>query len=148
MFNRILVVCVGNICRSPMGEGLLIQALNKAGIKAIEVRSAGLDALVGRPAENTVIRLMQGQGIDVSAHRGQQLNRDILRWADLVLVMETAQKLAVETWDPSARGKIYRIGEWGEFDVPDPYQQSDEEFETALELIKRGVTEWVSKLRE
>jgi len=148
MFNHILVVCVGNICRSPMGEGLLIQALNKADMGAIEVRSAGLDALVGQPAEKTAIRLMQEHGIDVSAHRGKQLNRDVLRWADLVLVMEAAQKLAVESWDPSARGKIYRIGEWSHFDVPDPYQQSDEKFETALELIKRGVTEWVSKLRE
>ena len=131
-----------------MGEGLLIQALNNAGMHAIEVRSAGLDALVGHPAEKTAIRLMQEHGIDLSAHRGQQLNRDILRWADLVLVMETAQKLAVESWDPSARGKIYRIGEWGDFDVSDPYQQSDKEFETALKLIIRGVSDWVSKLRE
>ena len=131
-----------------MGEGLLIQALNKTGMNEIEVRSAGLDALVGHQADKTVKRLMLERGIDVSAHRGQQLNRDILRWADLVLVMETAQKLAVESWDPSARGKIYRIGEWGNFDVPDPYQQSDKEFETALELLLKGVSDWVSKLRE
>ena len=148
MFNRILVVCVGNICRSPMGAGLLTQALNDAGMHAIEVRSAGLDALVGHKADKVVKRFMLEKGIDVTAHRGQQLNRDILRWADLVLVMEKAQKISVESWDPSARGKVYRIGEWGDFDVPDPYRQSDKEFETALELITRGVADWVSKLKE
>jgi protein-tyrosine phosphatase len=131
-----------------MGEGLLIQALNEAGMPAIQVRSAGLDALVGHKADKAVKRLMLERGIDLSAHRAQQLNRDILRWADLVLVMERAQKLSVQSWDPSARGKVFRIGEWGDFDVPDPYRQSDNEFETALELIARGVSDWVPKLRE
>ncbi|MFK5949802.1 MAG: low molecular weight protein-tyrosine-phosphatase [Methylococcales bacterium] len=148
MINHILVVCVGNICRSPMGEGLLIQALNDAGIGAVQVRSAGLDALVGHQAVQIVLRLMQARGIDVSAHRAQQLSLDMLRWADLVLVMEEAQKRSVISWDASARGKVYRIGEWGEFDVPDPYRQSDKKFETAFELISRGVSDWVPKLRE
>lgn len=148
MFNHILVVCVGNICRSPMGEGLLIQAMREAGMDAVQVRSAGLDALVGHQAVEAVKRLMLMHGIDVSAHRAQQLSLDMLRWADLVLVMEEMQKQSVILWDPSARGKVYRIGEWSEFDVPDPYRKSDKEFETAFELISRGVSDWVPKLRE
>lgn len=148
MINHILVVCVGNICRSPMGEGLLIQALSEAGMDAVQVRSAGLDALVGHQADKVVKRLMQTRDIDVSAHRAQQLSLDMLRWADLVLVMDEMQKRSVISWDPSARGKVYRIGEWGEFDVPDPYRQSEKEFETAFELIIRGVSDWVPKLRE
>jgi len=131
-----------------MAAGLLIQALNEAGMYGVEVRSAGLDALVGHEADKTVKRLMQERGIDVSAHRAQQLNRDFLHWADLVLVMEKEQQLAVESWYPSARGKIYRIGEWSNFDVPDPYRQSDQEFVTALGLIARGILDWVPKLRE
>ncbi len=94
MFNRILVVCVGNICRNPMAEGLLVQTLSEAGMQAIQIRSAGLNALVGHQADKIAIRLMLEQGVDVSAHRGQQLNRDLLRWADLVLVMDKAQKLS------------------------------------------------------
>jgi len=147
MFNRILVVCVGNICRSPMGEALFIHALNEAGLSAVDVRSAGLDALVGHPADKVVLRLMQEQGVDLSAHRGQQLNRDILHWADLVLVMDKAQKRSIESWEPGARGKVYRIGKWGDFDVPDPYMQEDKKFETALELIAKGVSDWVPKLK-
>lgn len=131
-----------------MGEGLLIQALKLAGMDAVQVRSAGLNALVGHQADRVVNRLMLEHGIDVSAHRGRQLSLDMLRWADLVLVMEEAQKRSVISWDASARGKVYRIGEWGKFDVPDPYRQSDNEFETAFELISRGVSDWVLKLRE
>jgi len=147
MFNHILVVCIGNICRSPMGEALLIHALNDVGIHDVEVRSAGLDALVGYPADKVVIRLMLERGIDLSAHRSQQLNRDILRWADLVLVMDKAQKCSIESWDPGARGKVYRIGKWGDFDVPDPYMQSEKKFETALNLITKGISGWIPKLK-
>ncbi len=111
-----------------MAEDLLVQTLSEAGMQAIQIRSAGLNALVGHQADKIAIRLMLEQGVDVSAQRGQQLNRDLLRWADLVLVMDKAQKLSVESWDPGARGKVYRIGEWSDFDVPDPYQQSENEF--------------------
>ncbi len=85
MVNRILVVCVGNICRNPVTEGLLVQTLSEAGMQAIQIRSAGLNALVRHQADKIAICLMMEQGVDVSAHRGQQLNRDLLRWADLVL---------------------------------------------------------------
>ena len=148
MINHILVVCVGNICRSPMAESLLVKALNMHGMGDRQVRSAGLDALVGHNADKAAIRLMQAHEIDITAHRGVQLNQDMLRWADLVLVMEETQKISVIKSDPSARGKVYRIGEWGKFDVPDPYRQSDKEFETAFELINRGVLDWIIKLRE
>lgn len=131
-----------------MAEGLLLQALNKAGMQSVEVRSAGLDALIGQQADKAVIRLMLERGIDVSAHRGQQLNRDLLRWAELVLVMDEVQKRSLESREPGARGKVYRIGEWSDFDVPDPYRQSDDKFETALELISRGVSDWLPKLME
>jgi len=148
MFKHILVVCIGNICRSPMTEGLLTQALKVAELSDIEVRSAGLNALIGQPADRVVKRIMQAHGIDVSTHRAQQLNVDMLRWADLVLVMEESQKRCVIRLDASTRGKVYRIGEWGEYDVPDPYRQTDNKFETAFELISRGVSDWLMKFRE
>lgn len=148
MFNRILVVCVGNICRSPMAVGLFINALHTTGVENIEVRSAGLDALVGHPADKIAQRLLQQKGIDISAHRAHQLNRDLMRWADLVLVMEKIQLASVEYWDPIAKGKVYRLGEWSDFDVPDPYRKPDEVFENVLGLISKGVADWIKKLKE
>jgi len=131
-----------------MAEGLLGHALHEAGVEHIEISSAGLDALVGYPAEKIAQDLLLAQGVDISAHRARQLNRDLMRWADLVLVMEKAQLTAVEYWDPAAKGKIYRLGQWGDFDVPDPYKKPDEVFEHSLELITRGVSDWLTKLRE
>lgn len=131
-----------------MGQALLAKQLGESGVFGIEVRSAGLDALAGQPAEDEAKRLMRRQGFDLSDHRAQQLTRKLVRWAELVLVMDTAQKAFVETWEPSARGKVYRLGEWGDFDVSDPYRQPMAVFETALGQITKGVSDWVEKLKD
>ena len=68
--KKILFVCTANICRSPMAQGLLEHALPQA-----QVRSAGLGALVGMPADAAAVRLMQERGIDISAHRATQISR-------------------------------------------------------------------------
>ena len=144
MFNHILIVCMGNICRSPMGEALMIRQLSAQ--PQMSVTSAGITALVGYPADETTQALLLEQGIDISAHRARQLTGAMLRQTDLILVMETGHKRAIEMIDPSARGKIYRLGEWGGFDIPDPYRQPRQAFEQSLQLIQRGVTDWSAKL--
>ena len=146
MFDQVLVVCVGNICRSPMGEALLARELHNAGHDRIQVSSAGLSALVGRPADIMAQALMRREGIDISAHRARQLTLDLISGADLILVMETEHRRAVEVMSPSARGKVYRLGEWRKADVPDPYQQSEEIFVHALTLVKHFVADWLPKL--
>lgn len=144
MFNRILVICVGNICRSPMAEALLGRQLSA--YPQMSVTSAGIGALVGYPADETAQALLLKQGIDISTHRARQLNSAMLRQADLVLVMEAEHKRAIDMIDPSVRGKIYRLGEWGGFDISDPYRQPREAFEECLRLIQRGVADWSAKL--
>jgi protein-tyrosine phosphatase len=138
MFSRILTVCVGNICRSPMAEAELMARLRKRGLLAV-VESAGLGALVGRPADPVAQELMLARGIDISGHRARQLTPELIRSFELILVMEAEQQRAVEGILPGARGRVHRIGRWGAFDVPDPYRQDRQAFEKALELIVRGV---------
>jgi protein-tyrosine phosphatase len=60
--------------------------------------------------------------------------------------MELGHKMDIETREPSAKGKIFRLGEWGSNDIPDPYQLDLKAFETALNQIDQGVTEWIKKL--
>jgi protein-tyrosine phosphatase len=145
MIRHILVVCVGNICRSPMAEALIRSALTDQGDFTVE--SAGLGALVGHPADACALELMEEMGEDVSAHRARQIHPDMVSEADLVLVMEAGHKRAIDTADPTARGKVHRLGEWQDRDIDDPYRQPKAAFADALEEIQEGVASWVQKIK-
>jgi protein-tyrosine phosphatase len=146
MIGQILVVCVGNICRSPMAEALLKRDLR--GNDEFTVESAGLGALVGHPASEHSVALMRELGLDISAHRARQIHPDMVQAADLVLVMEAGHKRAIDDADPTARGKIHRLGEWQEKDIIDPYRKPLAAYEVALEDIQAGVASWVKRLKD
>ena len=146
MVNSILMVCVGNICRSPMAEALLINRLSCGKYANIDIASAGVGALVGHEADTTAKELMSDRGIDVSMHRARQLNTELLSEYDLILVMEKGHINAVHNIAASSKGKVHLLGKWSDFEIPDPYMQSRREFEVALELIDRGVDEWLEKV--
>jgi protein-tyrosine phosphatase len=141
--KSIRVVCEGNICRSPMAEALLA-----AGLPDTQVRSAGLNALVGNPADETAVRLMRLRGLDISNHRAVQVNREMCLRSELVLVMSTDQRKQVEETYPTSHGRVFRIGEFDKVDVPDPFRQSSAAFETALKLIDQGVRGWLQRIRQ
>ena len=145
MIRHILVVCVGNICRSPMAEVLLKRALR--GQDEITVESAGLGALVGHLADDYSLELMEEMGVDISGHRARQIHPDMVKDADLVLVMETGHKRSIDDADPTARGKVHRLGEWQNRDIDDPYRQPRAAFADALEEIEEGVASWVDKIK-
>ena len=86
--KNILVMCTGNICRSPTAEYLLRKELGPD----YNVQSAGLGALVEHPAEETAMKVAAKNGIDMSPHKARQVTMDMLKWADLVLVMEAGQR--------------------------------------------------------
>ena len=141
MVKRILILCVGNICRSPMAEGLMRMALPEC-----EIESAGLGALVGRSADSIAVELMQARGVDISSHRARQLGDGFRTEADLVLVMELNQQRYLEQQFPLARGKIFLLAESTRTDIPDPYRKSRKAFEDALQLIAQGVEAWTARI--
>ncbi len=145
MYQRILVVCTGNICRSPIAELLLRDTLIKSG-KNPDVRSAGVAALVDHPAEETAVGLMQARGLDLTPHRAQQATIPLCRWAELILVMEGHHREALGDIDPTVRGKTFLLGHWQKNEVPDPYKRSPEVWEQALHLIDEGVAAWAKRL--
>ena len=146
MIRHILVVCVGNICRSPMAEALLRHELR--GQDGFTVESAGLGALVGHPASEHSVALMDGLGLDISAHRARQIHPDLVADADLVLVMEAGHRRAIDDADPTARGKFHRLGEWHGKVIIDPFRRPLAAYEVALEDIQAGVASWVKRLKE
>ncbi len=140
MLERVLMICTGNVCRSPMAEGLLRARFVARGRGTVS--SAGIAALAGRPADTIAVTLLADRGIDLSDHRARQLTPDMLADADLVLVMDAAQQQAIERLAPSARGRVHRLGRFGGFDVQDPYRQPREAFERALRDIERGLDDF------
>jgi protein-tyrosine phosphatase len=140
--RSVLTVCIGNICRSPMAEGLLA-----AGLPHLRVFSAGTGALVGKPADPTSQALMQRRGIDISGHVAQQVSQMLCRQADLILVMDREQRRHLEATYPFVRGKVFRIAEFSVAqDVPDPYGKDEAAFEHALALIDAGVRTWIDRI--
>ncbi|WP_114785947.1 low molecular weight protein-tyrosine-phosphatase [Vibrio tetraodonis] len=146
MFNNILVVCVGNICRSPLGEAMLQNLLPHK-----KVASAGLAAersrLVGKPADEKAILVANEHDIDLSNHRSQQVSSALCAEFDLILVMEKGHIEAITAIAPEVRGKTMLFGQWiGQKDVPDPYKQSKEAFDYAYQLIEQAAQAWTKKL--
>ncbi|WP_017221043.1 phosphotyrosine protein phosphatase [Moritella dasanensis] len=142
MFNNILVVCVGNICRSPSGEYLLKSLLPNKNIE-----SAGVGALVGKPADKQACQVAEEHGISLAGHQGRQLTSALCREFDLILVMEQGHINAVTNIAPEARGKTMLFSHWlQKQDIPDPYRQSKEAFDHAYKLIEASAKAWALKL--
>lgn len=152
MYDRLLIVCTGNICRSPLAEAMLrlqLQADGRAGVA--QVRSAGTRALVDKPADETVLFVARGQPAllaELEQHRAQQLNATLLWWADLVLVMEPQHVRQVAQVDRTARNKIQLLGHWIGASVGDPYLKHELDYRTTHELIERSVLSWRNKINE
>ena len=140
--KSLLVVCEGNICRSPMAAGLLAAAL-----PGVSVRSAGLGALVGQPADDKATAQMRERGIDIGAHRAQQITRALCLESDVILVMDGEQRQRLQELYPEARGRVYRIGEYADLDVPDPYRQPVQAFRHALQILDLSIPHWLQRIQ-
>jgi protein-tyrosine phosphatase len=140
--DSVLMVCTGNICRSPMAQGLLLAAL-----PGMPVHSAGVAALVGHAAEPEAVRLLAELGIDLAPHRAQQLTLQLVERAGLILVAEQRHRRHIEQLYPFARGRVYRIAEHIQLDVPDPYQLDLGHYQHTLGILQEGVQHWVQRLR-
>ncbi|MBO1518818.1 protein tyrosine phosphatase [Oceanisphaera pacifica] len=143
MFNNILVVCVGNICRSPTAEFLLKQALPHK-----TVHSAGLGALVDHDTDATAKQVAEQNGLTCPTHKARQLTKELCRQADVILVMESKHKEGITKLAPEARGKTFLLGQWNNNqEIPDPYKKSEEAFQHVYQLIAENSKLWSQKLK-
>lgn len=143
MFDSILIVCTGNICRSPIAERFLRRVLP---VKKID--SAGTGALVDHEADRSAVKIALKHGLSLEGHKGKQFTSTLARQYDLILVMEKSHLEQIGQVAPEARGKTMLFGEWlGRKDIPDPYRKSDEAFASVYHLIELAGLRWVEKLR-
>ena len=139
--HNILVVCIGNICRSPMAEYLLKQAYPDQ-----LVHSAGISGLTGHLADEKAKRCMQRLGIDIRSHSARKLNTELIKQADLILVMSQNQQKHIEQQWPFAKGKTFRLGHWRGRNVPDPYQHEQLVFDETCQLIQDCISGWTQHI--
>ena len=140
-FDNILVVCVGNICRSPMAEALLKQRYPRKNID-----SAGVGALVGHPADPAALEIMTAQQLDITKHVAKQLDENLAKKADIIFTMSDGQTKWIEERWPFCRGKTFKLGHWMSKDIADPYKHEMSAFETAYQDIVDSLEQWSDKI--
>ncbi|VXC78655.1 low molecular weight protein-tyrosine-phosphatase [Pseudomonas sp. 9Ag] len=145
MFQNILIVCVGNICRSPAAEALLARKLEG---KGLTISSAGIGALVGNPMDKTAHEVLNDHGVEHTAHRARQVDSEMLHRADLILVMEQSHIQHIRQIAPEVHGKTFLLGKWlDDTEIPDPYRQSKPAFEHVHSLLTQSVESWLPYLK-
>jgi protein-tyrosine phosphatase len=144
MFQSILVVCTGNICRSPIGERLLRQQL-----PGKQVNSAGILGLEGHPAVAAAQAVARRHGVSLEGHIARKVTRNLLQQADLILVMGPEHLRFIATMAPENRGKSLLFGQWLDIrDIPDPYNKSREAYEYVFEQLGKASQEWARRLSQ
>ncbi|ANF26851.1 low molecular weight protein-tyrosine-phosphatase [Stutzerimonas stutzeri] len=145
MFQNILIVCVGNICRSPAAEAMLAHKLEG---KGLTISSAGIGALVGNPMDKTAHEVLNDHGVEHTSHRARQVDSEMLHRADLILVMEQSHVQHIRQIAPEVHGKTFLLGKWlDDTEIPDPYRQSKPAFEHVHSLLTQSVESWLPYLK-
>jgi protein-tyrosine phosphatase len=137
MIESVLVVCEGNICRSPLACAMLARSLPGIGFS-----SAGTHALVGEGADPIIVEMARDRGVQLEDHVATPLTDDRVRSADLIITMTKAQREQIEQAWPFARGKVFRLIENDGIDIVDPYRRHRAAFDLAVAQIEHGVAHW------
>lgn len=152
---RLLVVCLGNICRSPMAEGALRHRLAEAGLdRAASVDSAGTGGWhVGEPPDRRAIATAARHGVDLRPLRGRQLHRDDYTRFDWLLCADLQNLADVRARrPPGATAQIALLTDWagvmtGDGAIPDPYTGGDDHFEEVWAVVDAAALGAVRRLR-
>ena len=149
---RILFVCLGNICRSPLVEGVARRRCAEAGL-AVDVASCGTGHWhVGEGADSRMLRAAAAAGFDLSPHRARQLRAADLDEHDLVFAMDSDNLRGIRKFvTPHSRAEAALFLPWAGAappqDFPDPYYGETEGFAACVALAERGVAGLIERLR-
>ena len=148
--TSILVVCTGNICRSPTGEGVLRHLARERGLDGrVVVRSAGThDYHVGECPDSRTLDHASRRGYDLSAQRAMQVSRQHFQEYDYILAMDRGHLRQLRAIAPA--GSRARLGlfldasaRWKGEDIPDPYYGGAEGFEQVLDMVEEAANRWL-----
>lgn len=146
--THVLIICQGNICRSPLAEAYLKHLL--AGrMQRITVDSAGLETSVGRPAHNFAKAVGQVQGLILDSHETRPLLKDHIVKADLIVVMEYAHRYRLLKLFPHAKNKAFLLRQFvssHDLEIADPYSGTMRDFEDCFDIIRQSCDSLVEEI--
>ncbi len=150
---KVLMVCTGNICRSPSAAVMLSRHLKAAGLgEQVDVDSAGIeDFHIGEPPSPSAIRAADARGYDLSREKARQVGPRDFETVDLILAMDSGHQSRLTAMRPkTSNSKISLflevIPEIG-IDVADPYYGTDDDYETMMDVLEAAMPAWVASLQ-
>jgi len=143
--SPILVVCTGNLCRSPFAEHVLRRKLENAGVYA-EVFSRGLQDIGSQPVPDTAQLVAAEFGIDLSAHRSAPFSPQDIQRTALAWVMTSRQRKHIGQLNPTGIGKVFLLSQPDDgIDITDPVGQPAEVFREVFLEISDYIDAWLPR---
>ena len=146
---RILFVCSGNTCRSPLAEAIARRILEESGKENVIVESAGTQAWQGAPASDEAILIGVERNLDLSGHRSRRLTPQMVESSDLVLVMSSEHLAQVREMDSTAN--VYLLAGYGSDGggrpIPDPFGGDLEDYRETADVLEKELKEILDRIK-